>query len=643
MKLFVVRSSHFFRRSCLCLGLVAIFKQSLADAPTIAIPPKDLQTGGANFFSQLRPATQTHPQLKETTDAIFFNQVVDLDRLAIGTNIIFVTSRGGTFGWAISNGRFDDTHEMGSLRDGSYPRELADHRNSETNDKFLLGKYIWPQDADGTYLPGEKLIRSNGPHRLIAKLLRQSHAFTGGEDNFLGGHILIGNDGKAVVGYVSGLNDQGYFHGLEDVRVLPAADRARLHAAMGKAFKGRDVQSVLASAPIKPAKGFPNEDIVAAKAEEFYPEANRFQTPKFLFPPELAFLNEEQLIKRFETSTQTGDISFYEHLHSYGLAALKTHPQAAAVFEENFAQAILNFQVGRAANSNSLRSLAQSTQLLDALPRLKFALVQVAAKNGDLQLLEPLGAQFFKANPQITSELFHLAGEAGQVGLLEKVSSWIWSNQEMVDPNLKASFELALSRAISSTLHKGGRDFQLFPVVKNPKIFAHAPNAAWALLRTDEISPDILVELALNQSESLQSPDLQKKLFATLQQALANSKNDESMGEMLNLYKRSAPLLGHHPELRDALDERLGRALRRAADRSDYYEFSLLVKDGLPYVLANENLSHLLVKILHEKKGTDFLKFIHKDEIEARKNIVASITKLSPSASTICMGILLKI
>lgn len=193
---------------------------------TIVVPPLEFQDGGTDIFSSLPPNTR-----------LFVNQKLNLELLGPGTNLIFVTDEtGDNWGFAISNGRFDWEASWGTL--GTYPDELP-HAN-------VAGKYPWPKDAKGRYLPGNRLVTSNGPHTdLKNQIASNPHTL------FFGGHVGIDRNGKPYIGYVAGLNSAVQPPGMVgDARVLPVSRRKVLHYAMSKAFSGRNIETVLQKAPV---------------------------------------------------------------------------------------------------------------------------------------------------------------------------------------------------------------------------------------------------------------------------------------------------------------------------------------------------------------------------------------------------------
>jgi hypothetical protein len=213
---------------------------------TTTVPPLEMQKGGDDFFAHLTPVSQTHPNVA-SADRIYINQPLDLEKLGPGTNVIFVTD-GANWAFAISNGRFESENDLGKLNDGSYPAK--DVWRQLDSGEHLDGKYPWPVDAKGYWLPGSKLVTTNGPHGDLEKALKGVSTSTG---EVMGGHIGVNIGGKAYLGYVSGSasGNSGTTDEARslDSRALPIKLRKTFHDGVRRAARGRSIDQVLKTAP----------------------------------------------------------------------------------------------------------------------------------------------------------------------------------------------------------------------------------------------------------------------------------------------------------------------------------------------------------------------------------------------------------
>ena len=244
---------------------------------SFAVPPKDMQTGGADIFSQLTPVSKSIP--------IYINQQLDLSLLGPGSNIIVVSDTSGKYiGFAFSNGRFDAEHDQGQISTGEYPNRVPRQE----------GKYPWPRDARGRWLRGDKLLSSNGPHHQIKMELIKFAKIQGlGHEPvfpFVAGHVGVNAEGKVYLGYVSAAVNSD-LHGLSELnksiakadrRALPAYYRSALHQAIQKIFTGLNLNKVLQSAPST------EEDILQKNAISHYP-------PGQLIPPQEYYQHQNPL------------------------------------------------------------------------------------------------------------------------------------------------------------------------------------------------------------------------------------------------------------------------------------------------------------------------------------------------------------
>jgi hypothetical protein len=113
-------------------------------------------------------------------------------------------------------------------------------------------------------------VVSNGPHGEIGKLLKK--LFKAKE--LVAGHVAVGADGTAVIGYISGLNDdEGK---LGDSRALAVEKRSQLHQSLLKAFYGREVDKIISAAPTTLS------EIELHKSQGYFPLENRMLVK---FPP----------------------------------------------------------------------------------------------------------------------------------------------------------------------------------------------------------------------------------------------------------------------------------------------------------------------------------------------------------------------
>jgi hypothetical protein len=305
--------------SVLGLYFALLFAASAKGPPyplTVAIPPEELQTGGTEVFATLNPANKKYPDLFKTNvhfDRIYINEPLDISLLGPGTNLIFVCDGLGNFAWAISNGRYDSKESNGRIDDASFPKVIA----KPSDKKLDNGKYPWPMDKKGFYLPGNHLVTSNGFHIVMEHALAQLNN-RNPNAKYVGGHVAIGRDHRAVIGYVSaGVNSSSE---LGDNRALAPGLRNILHDGLLKAFTGLDLDSTVASAPV----GVDQNDTAAIKeknAVRRYPKAHDVSPPtgngqefQFLPNPALqAVFKTPELLKKQSTEELEKLLSSYPH------------------------------------------------------------------------------------------------------------------------------------------------------------------------------------------------------------------------------------------------------------------------------------------------------------------------------------------
>ncbi|MDA8791987.1 hypothetical protein N9N67_02005 [Bacteriovoracaceae bacterium] len=200
------------------------------------VPPDDVQTGGVAILEALTP--------HDGSTNMFVNQTFDLSLIGPGSNLSFVMSEDGEdWGFSFSNGRFEDiNHLAGSVEEGTYP--LVNYSSQE-------GKYSWPVDADGNYLPFTLTNESNGPHDHMQRILEEKSK---SKRNYFAGHIGIDAKGNAYIGYISASVNKGLSReswgigGSPDERSLPPQFRKALHDKFAEVFKGREIQGIVNNA-----------------------------------------------------------------------------------------------------------------------------------------------------------------------------------------------------------------------------------------------------------------------------------------------------------------------------------------------------------------------------------------------------------
>ncbi len=259
--------------------------------PTIVVPPVELQTGGVELFEGLIPVNEVIEGSIHRGDRIFLNQKINLDLIGPGTNLIFVSDISGRFaGFAVSNGQFGSEETNGSVNERTYPLKVIKN-----------GKYPWPMslNADGElrYLPGNKLITSNGPHNSIQEAIvsfSEANPHISFEGPFIGGHIGRNLKGQLYVGYTSGSSNGPLFDNSlgavelkeQDARALPPKYRRQFHKSLKAWFEGAGLSELLASAPTE------TKDINGQRALNHYPS----------FPHKDLVSSQLELLLKFKTS-----------------------------------------------------------------------------------------------------------------------------------------------------------------------------------------------------------------------------------------------------------------------------------------------------------------------------------------------------
>lgn len=230
---------------------------------TTVVPALEHQTGGKRIFQSIKNVYQVSGDKKDRLNRrIFLNQKLDLNLLGPGTNLSFVTdAEGKNWAFTFSNGRFEAETENGRISENTYPEKLQ-----------RQGKYPWPKDAEGNYLPGDLLTASNGPHSSMSSFMQKYLEDHGSRLPMIAGHVGVNMDGQAYIGYTSASVNGRLSRAQEDKtlskidgRALPANFRRALHSALSKAFRGRDIDQVVGSAPTSV------EDITEKDAVNHYP------------------------------------------------------------------------------------------------------------------------------------------------------------------------------------------------------------------------------------------------------------------------------------------------------------------------------------------------------------------------------------
>jgi hypothetical protein len=311
----------------------ASFAQVPPDPIIFTVPPEELQTGGNEFFSGLKSEADFPIERREHNS--FLNQEINLELLGPGTNVTIVTDKSMRyFAFGITNGRFESIGELGRMDDFTYPNSLPEQ----------TGKYPWPRDNRGHYLPAYRLHQSNGPHGKLESLIDQIH---GQKDlEYIAGHVGINTEGQAYIGYVSGsvnyMHNRRQDNGLEDERALPAHLRAVFHAALRRYVHGRGIETVLQRAPetvekIKASHAvqhFPDKSLIPANDywERATPAgvlANRFTEKEYLeyiskIPGDTAMALLASFMSDEGTNARRMHPSVFEHLQGMVKHSLKS-------------------------------------------------------------------------------------------------------------------------------------------------------------------------------------------------------------------------------------------------------------------------------------------------------------------------------
>ncbi|MEM7645529.1 MAG: hypothetical protein AAF203_01355, partial [Pseudomonadota bacterium] len=299
---------------------------------TVTVPPLELQNGGEIIFETLEGTER---------DKFFIGQKFDLSLIGPGTNLSFATDSTGTyFGFSFSNGRFEGENDNGSIEDGTFPQ-----KNHEQ-----IGKYPWPRDSHGHFLPGHRLTQSNGPHSGLARrLIKQakSDGVTLEKSQIYAGHVGIGHDGNVYIGYASASVNGAHKNGpdwkkeyQQDGRALPYQFREALHNGIARTFHGKDLNDVLANAPTEAAEVDDQNAITHFPSDRVIPKYHEMTlSPLDILVDRLGFNGTEDYIARMNAqSAVTLAISMIELEPRY------LNPTQIHIIEESVAKKVLGDQ-----------------------------------------------------------------------------------------------------------------------------------------------------------------------------------------------------------------------------------------------------------------------------------------------------------